>query len=205
MSRRARTAFSKLLILSGCALLVWAGAHYVRGITAQAAAPVDVPLPRVGATAVGSAVARLSIPKIGLEAAVFEGTSDAVLVKGPGHLPGTELPGVASGYNNCVIAGHRDSFFRRLGWIRRGDTVTMTAGGVGRDYRVARRRIVRPEEVSVVAATKLPQITLITCYPFDWVGPAPYRLVVEALPAAEAVPPRPGSFPTHPAAAASAR
>ena len=58
---------------------------------------------------------------------------------------------------------------------------------------------------TVVAATKLPQITLITCYPFDWVGPAPYRLVVEALPAAEGVPPRPASFPTHPVAAASAR
>ncbi|HEY3204706.1 MAG TPA: class D sortase [Thermoanaerobaculia bacterium] len=168
-----------MLIIAGCALLLAAAAHYGTGVYEQALVPTDLP---PGPAAPGAPIARIEIPKIGLEAAVFEGISDATLTKGPGHMPGTEMPGESSGYNNCVIAGHRDSFFRKLGWIRPGDSLRITTGSRQREYRFVRRAVVRPESTEAVGPTGTPRLTLITCYPFNWVGPAPYRLVLEARP-----------------------
>ena len=184
MSRSVRRALSRILILAGCSLLASSAAYYGAGVYAQATVPADLPLPASEAPPEGAPLLRLRIPKIGLETAVFEGISDASLIKGPGHLPGTDVPGRSSAYNNCVIAGHRDSFFRKLGWLRAGDSVRVQAGGIDREYRFVRRRVVKPEQVAIAGPTKQPQLTLITCYPFDWIGPAPYRLIWEARPVA---------------------
>jgi sortase A len=163
-------------------LLASSAAYYATGVYAQARVPADLPLPATETIQEGDPIAKLRIPKIGLDAAVFEGVSERSLVKGPGHMPGTAVPGRPSGYNNCVITGHRDSFFRKLGWIRAGDVVRVETGGVEHAYRFVRRRIVRPQQITVAGPTREPQLTLITCYPFDFIGAAPYRLVWEARP-----------------------
>jgi sortase A len=178
---------SNALFLAGALLLVPPLVHRLIGLRAQSSAslPVAPPpaarraaeRPATRVTAEGEPLGRLEIPRIGLDLAVFEGTSDATLFKGPGHLSGTAWPAAAAAGGNCVIAGHRDSFFRALENARAGDEVRL-AGAFGVDtYRLAQRRIVRPREVSVLAATAEPRLTLVTCYPFRWWGRAPLRLV----------------------------
>ena len=81
-----------------------------------------------------------------------------------------------------MIAGHRDSFFRRLARAREGDVVRFRSGAEDRSYRLTTRRIVLPGNIEVMAPTSHERLTLITCYPFDWTGSAPYRLVWEASP-----------------------
>jgi sortase A len=130
----------------------------------------------------GAALGRLELPRIGLDLVVFEGTSEATLRKGPGHLPGTAWPRALDEKGNCVITGHRDSFFRRLASARKDDLVRLHGPSGISTYRLRERRIVRPEDVSVLAPTSDARLTLITCYPFNWIGAAPYRLVWSAAP-----------------------
>ena len=92
----------------------------------------------------------------------------------------TALPGGPDAAGNCVIAGHRDSFFRRLADARRNDLVRFHGPSGTTTYRLDERRIVKPEDVSAVAPTRDARLTLITCYPFSWTGSAPYRLVWKA-------------------------
>ena len=133
------------------------------------------------APAPGEVVGRIRIPRVGIDLAVFEGVTADILGKGPGHVPGTALPTKGS---NCVITAHRDSFFRRLAGVRAGDAVFLSGDGGEREYRLANRRVVLPTEVSVLEPTEEEQVTLVTCYPFRWIGPAPYRVVWQALPVA---------------------
>ncbi len=165
----------------GATLLATAALHVAAGWSAQDAARKTRPGP--GPARLGQAWGRIEIPRIGLDLAVFEGVAPATLHRGPGHVPGTAGPGpLAAG--NCVIVGHRDSFFRSLSRLRAGDVVLVRGpGGSVSGYRLDSRRIVAPEEVSVLAPTHEGRLTLITCYPFRWVGPAPYRLVWTASPA----------------------
>ncbi len=195
--------------LAGGILLTIAAAQWLEGIVAQAFArssdrPVKASSPTAGAelrelpvkawspTAatpepepapfLGDVVGRIRIPRAEMDYAVFEGVSAGVLRKGPGHVPGTALP---TGGSNCVITGHRDSFFRWLADAQVGDRVFLSArDGDEREYRLASRRIVSPTETSVLAPTDGEQLTLVTCYPFRWIGPAPYRVVWQALPVA---------------------
>ena len=134
---------------------------------------------RAAAVPSGQAWGRIEIPRVGLAWPVVEGVGEAELRRGPGHVPDTAGPAAAAG--NCVIAGHRNSFFRRLSEVRRGDVV-LVRGPDGRaaSYRLESRRIVMPEEVSVMAPTPDRRLTLITCYPFGWIGDAPYRLIWSA-------------------------
>jgi sortase A len=83
---------------------------------------------------------------------------------------------------NCVLTGHRDSFFRPLARARKGDVVELRAGDRSRRYRLVRKMIVRPEQIDVVAPTADARLTLLTCYPFRWIGAAPLRLVWQAEP-----------------------
>jgi LPXTG-site transpeptidase (sortase) family protein len=140
--------------------------------------PAEAPAP---APAAGDVVGRIRIPRVGIDFAVFEGVTAEILRKGPGHVPGTALPTEGS---NCVITAHRDSFFRRLAHVRAGDTVLLSGEGGEREYRLASRRVVDPTEVSVLEPSVQEQVTLVTCYPFRWIGPAPYRVVWQALPVA---------------------
>ncbi len=123
------------------------------------------------------ALAQLDIPKAGLSVMVMDGTDDATLRVAVGHIPGTRLPGPAG---NVGLAGHRDSFFRGLSKLRIGDEITLTTREDTLHYTVESMRIVSPDDVSVLEDTSYPALTLVTCYPFYYVGPAPQRWIVGA-------------------------
>ena len=125
-----------------------------------------------------SPLALLRIPRIGLEVAVLEGTDDWTLNRAVGHIEDTARPGAAG---NSGIAGHRDGFFRGLKDIRSGDGIEIETVSSVERYRVERTWIVDPEDVSVLDPTASPSITLVTCYPFYFVGSAPQRFIVRAV------------------------
>lgn len=130
----------------------------------------------------GTPLGRIRIPIAEMDWVVFAGSDDATLEKGPGHVPGTAMPNQDYGPNNCVITAHRDSHFRRLGWLRKGHVVELETATGTKKYRVVSREIVTPKAVRVLDATPKPRLTLITCYPFDFIGSAPKRLIVVAEP-----------------------
>jgi sortase A len=123
-------------------------------------------------------LAVLRIPRVGVEAPVLEGTDDWTLNRGVGHIEDTAAPGVDG---NVGIAGHRDGFFRPLKDITPGDLLEVeTRAGVAQ-YHVDRVWIVNPDDVSVLDPTPSPSVTLVTCYPFYYVGSAPQRFIVRAV------------------------
>jgi sortase A len=123
-------------------------------------------------------MAVLRIRRIGLEAPVLEGTDDWTLNRAVGHIDGTAPPG-ASG--NCGIAGHRDGFFRGLKDVSPGDRLELTTLHGSQEYRIEKIRIVPPDDVSVLDPTPQPTLSLVTCYPFYYVGSAPKRYIVRAV------------------------
>ena len=127
----------------------------------------------------GGAVGRLEIPRLGISVMVLEGVDAGTLQRGVGHIPGTSLPGPAG---NVGLAGHRDTFFRLLKDIRTGDEIRMTTPEGTYAYRVRASEVVEPRDTWVLANTEGPTLTLVTCYPFSYIGPAPKRFVVQALP-----------------------
>ena len=118
---------------------------------------------------------RLTVPKIGLDAIVVEGTNYHDLKLGPGHLKDTPAPGDEG---NSVISGHRDTFFRHIHELDKGDEVLVQRGGRTYRYAVTGKKIVDPDDTWVAEKTKDSELTLITCYPTYYIGPAPNRLVV---------------------------
>jgi len=125
----------------------------------------------------GDLVGRLDIPRLHLSAIVLEGDDDRTLKLGVGHVPGTSLPG---GPGNVALAAHRDSYFRPLRGIREADEIEMTTPDRSYRYRVESVRIVDPGAVEVLRDSAAPSLTLVTCYPFGWVGNAPKRFIVRA-------------------------
>lgn len=123
-------------------------------------------------------LAVLRIPRIGLEVAVLEGTDDLTLNRAVGHIGGTALPGEPG---NVGIAGHRDGFFRGLKDVTPGDAVELALPSGDERYTVAEIRIVGPSDVSVLDPTSGKTITLVTCYPFYYVGAAPKRFILTAV------------------------
>jgi LPXTG-site transpeptidase (sortase) family protein len=124
-----------------------------------------------------SFVGRLEIPRIGLKAMVLEGVSQRTLAVSVGHIPGTELPG---GNGNVGLAGHRDTFFRELKSVRSGDTILLTTFDGSFEYRVKSCEVVGPHDTRVLKDSGESALTLVTCYPFHYVGPAPERFIVHA-------------------------
>jgi sortase A len=123
------------------------------------------------------AVALLRIPKIDLEVPVLKGTDDLTLNRGVGLIEGTAQP---HENGNIGIAGHRDGFFRGLKDVQEGDRIDLvTTTGVD-SYQIDRIVIVKPDDVSVLGVRDKPSITLVTCYPFYFVGSAPERYIVQA-------------------------
>jgi len=133
----------------------------------------------VTATAIrdGTAIGEIHIPRIGLTAIVAEGESPAVLRRAVGHLADTALPW---GSGNVVLAGHRDTVFRPLKGIHAGDAITLRTQYGDVEYRVEWTAVVPPTEVGVLRSTGRSTLTLITCFPFSYLGPAPERFVVRA-------------------------
>ena len=122
-------------------------------------------------------IAVLRIPKIGLEVPVLPGTDDRTLDRAVGHIEDTAQPGTDG---NSGIAGHRDGFFRGLKDITPGDEIELDTLWGTDVYRVERTWVVKPEDVSVLDQTSTPTLTLVTCYPFYFVGSAPLRFIVRA-------------------------
>jgi sortase A len=125
----------------------------------------------------GEILGHLEIPRLGLSAAVLQGTDSRTLRLGVGHIPGTAIPGSPG---NSAIAGHRDTFFRALKNIHNGDEIELQTAGTSTRYLVDWTRVVGAEDISVLNATGESVLTLVTCYPFYFIGAAPKRFVVRA-------------------------
>jgi sortase A len=145
-----------------------------RSASAERGSPVSV----VG----GAPVARLLIPRLGLDEIVLEGVDDNALNAGPGHLPGSVFPGERG---NSVISAHRDRHFARLGAVQLGDTI-VTESGVTRDRWVVISKRVIDAGAPALFNTKDATLTLTTCWPIRYLGTAPERLLVTAKPVAPA-------------------
>lgn len=126
----------------------------------------------------GSLLAVLRCQRLSLNVPVFEGTDNWTLNRGAGWIPGTTRPGEAG---NIGVAAHRDSFFRALKDIRKGDLLELISAARTDEYSVDQVEIVGPENVSVLQARPVPSLTLVTCYPFYFVGAAPSRFIVHAV------------------------
>lgn len=125
----------------------------------------------------GAPFGRIEIPRLGISAMIVEGVRPHDLKLAVGHIPGTAFPGESS---NVALAGHRDTFFRKLGRVRDNDLITLTTlHGIYR-YRVESTGVVQPTDVDVLDPTPNPALTLVTCYPLSYVGPAPERFIVRA-------------------------
>jgi sortase A len=148
------------------------------GSTATPQGPIPVPQfppPRIESDGL---VGRLTIPRLHLSAIVREGTGEATLSLALGHIPHTALPGQPG---NVGVAGHRDQLFRGLRNIRRDDLIVFETLAGKYVYQVKSTSIVKPQDVGVLRAGQVSELTLVTCYPFYYVGSAPERFIVKAL------------------------
>jgi sortase A len=123
-------------------------------------------------------LAILRVPKISLEVPVFDDTDELALNRGVGRIRGTNQIGQVG---NVGIAGHRDGFFRGLKDIVPGDTIELDWSGRTEQYVVKQIQIVKPEDTAVLSRTSTPTLTLVTCFPFYYVGSAPQRYIVTAV------------------------
>lgn len=125
----------------------------------------------------GDVIGRLEMPRIGISVMVLQGVDAGTLIAGAGHVPGTAWPG-ADG--NMAITAHRDTFFRKMEGIRSGDAIRVATVHGLYDYIVESTEVVDPDAVQVLESHGRRELTLITCYPFYFVGPAPRRFIVHA-------------------------
>ena len=177
-----------LLIFAICALS-YTGYVYVDSALYQAREEriLDVPPPTVAAvpdnkrppapTFEPSLIGRISIDRLNVRAIVKEGVDSKTLRRAVGHVPGTAMPGDAG---NVALAGHRDTFFRGLKDVRKNDRIQVQTMDHEYEYVVDSTKIVQPSDVHLLKPTKDPVLTLVTCYPFYYVGNAPQRFVVRA-------------------------
>jgi sortase A len=172
------------LIVGGAVVLASYSWTMYQGAVAQRSAKewlikrttVQRPAPRTRVHR-GDVIGELDIPRLQLSVMVFEGDDAGILSQGAGHIPGTALP---SGSGNIGIAAHRDTYFRPLRVIHADDVVALkTPAGTSR-YTVTETEIVRPSDVGVLARAPGRDLTLVTCYPFSYVGSAPERFIVHA-------------------------
>jgi sortase A len=129
------------------------------------------------APAAGTRLGRLEAPSVKLSTVVLEGSDDGTLSRGSGHIEDTPFPGQPG---NVGIAGHRDTTFRALRNIHIGDALQFKTGDRLYRYRISKTSIVGPDDVYVLDPTPQPALTLVTCYPFEYVGHAPRRFIVRA-------------------------
>ncbi len=125
----------------------------------------------------GKVIGRISIPALQLTVPIVEGLTKQDLLRGIGHVPGSATAG---GLGNMALAAHRDTFFRPVRNIKPGMAVLVSSDAGTYDYQVDSTEIVTPEQVNVLEIGTVPQVTLITCYPFDYIGAAPKRFIVHA-------------------------
>jgi sortase A len=192
--RRATRVAAVLLILAGLVEIAYAAYVVIDARAYQAVEHHRLASRRQEASAAPSArgtvvtslaspvaerapIGEILIPRLGLMAIVAQGESTTVLQHAIGHLADTALPWESG---NVVLAGHRDTLFRPLKWIRIGDAIALHTQYGDFEYVVEWTKVVGPEDVDVVQSTGRSTLTLITCFPFSYVGPAPKRFVVRA-------------------------
>jgi sortase A len=141
-------------------------------------AALEKGLPDAPTFSEGDLLGKLEIPRLRLSVMIMEGVANKTLRLGGGHIPGTAYPGAPG---NSGFAAHRDTFFRELRNVRKDDLIQFTTRSHTISYRVASTAVVNPSDVDVLAPTSSETITLVTCFPFYYVGPAPKRFVVHAV------------------------
>ncbi len=165
---------------AACWLFAFSCALYlglVRREAQAAMALVPVPVPGSTSSTEDNVLGELRIPALGLAVPFVKDDDHGSLLRGVGHIPGTAMPG---GLGTAGLAGHRDTFLRPLAGIRPGMDIQVSRGSLAYRYRVERTEIVRPEQVDVLAVRDTPELVLVTCYPFHYVGAAPFRFIVHA-------------------------
>ncbi len=189
-SRRASRVFGIAVLAIGLIIVTVIGVQYLRGAVARERARAEwtkvmrsstiSAITSLGLTRVasGAPVVRVIIPSIRLDEVVVEGLSDKDLWAGPGHMPGTVFPGQNG---NSVISAHRDRHFHRLDDLRVGDVVETQTAAMSVRWRITQRRVVGKDE-RVIFESQTPMLTLTTCWPTRYVGPAPDRLLLTAEP-----------------------
>ncbi|MFD2213237.1 class D sortase [Metabacillus endolithicus] len=125
----------------------------------------------------GTKLGILTIPKLDRTLPIFQGASEEILKKGVGHISSTPLPGEES---NSVLSAHRDTFFRQLDSLVVGDKLIVNRSDVSFIYKIKRIRIVNKNDKTVIVPKPKSTLTLTTCYPFTYIGPAPQRYIIEA-------------------------
>jgi sortase A len=188
-TRHAARLVARVLLVAGVATLAYA-AYIVVDATSfqsaeqkrfdrarQQAARMGAARAAVPALVDGGSLGKLEIPRLGLAVIVVQGDSEKILRRAVGHLAGTALPGEMG---NVVLAGHRDTFFRPLKNVHAGDAITLKTQAGDFEYVVESTAVVRPSDVRVLQPTGGRTLTLITCFPFFYLGPAPDRFVVRA-------------------------
>jgi sortase A len=191
MTRRMLIWLERSLIAIGCILMLWCAIVIGRmwyyksmpippptAATLPGEAPTGttgtLPQPKVST---GTWLARLEAPSVQMSATVLEGTDDGTLARGAGHIEETPFPGEPG---NIGIAGHRDTIFRPVRNLHAGDPLVLTTADRVYRYRITKTSIVDPEDVYVLDPADHPTLTLVTCYPFEFVGHAPRRFIVHA-------------------------
>jgi sortase A len=184
--KRVLALTGNLLIFASLAALIWCGAFLLRAHREQRRAAVvlnrEISIHSsdrrlVNVVEPDGPLGRINIPRLGVSSVILEGVDRDKLALSVGHVPGTALPGSDG---NVALAAHRDTFFRGLEHIRAGDDIRLTSIGSDRVYQVDSTRVVAPTDVYVLKETGSPMLTLVTCYPFHYVGPAPKRFIVQA-------------------------
>jgi sortase A len=199
---KVRNAAAGVFFIAGCLVICYTGVMYFETAVYQmaeasrleaslsAAKPSRLPDPVLQgprrAVDRGFPFGRIEIPRIRVSAVVVEGVTTRNLRVAVGHMPGTAFPGDSG---NVAIAGHRDSFFRNLRYVRVNDTILLTTLYGVYQYSVTEIKVVQPDDLSVIGHFEDPVLTLITCYPFYFAGPAPQRFIVHARPASAGEPP----------------
>jgi sortase A len=170
-----------LLLAAGVLALVYAGAvvmeshryqaiEQARFVSRSPAATPAIPVE-------GSVLGRLEIPRLGMAVIIDEGVSDNILRRAVGHIPQTALPGERG---NIALAGHRDTFFRPLRKIQAGDAIALKTPTGNFEYRVESTAVVAPTDIQVLKPSRDRMLTLVTCFPFSFLGSAPDRFIVRA-------------------------
>ena len=196
MTGTVRRWLARLLVAAGALMLLAVAVNLTLAAAYRRHADATLERMRVSANAVGEPAAlsapaslatgepigTLEIPRLGLSSVVVEGEDDSVLEAAIGHLPDTPLPWHAG---NSALAAHRDAIFRPLKDIHLGDVLQLRTPHGDFEYRVRDTMIVKPEDVWVLDSTPVTMLTLISCYPFTYIGRAPLRFIVRA----ERIPP----------------
>jgi sortase A len=182
---------SNILLLGGIAALVWCAVVWSSAVlfdwyegreldrslhSTMPGSSHSVPLPS-GILRPHEVIGRLEIPRLRVSTVVVEGDDPTALRFGAGHVPWTRLP---AEYGNIGIAAHRDTVFRRLRDIALLDHIKFITKSGLYEFEVNSTEVVRPEDVSVLDSSNRSELTLVTCYPFSYLGPAPLRFIVHA-------------------------